>query len=105
MEFGIEKNAMLAMNSGKRCMTGGVELPNQVVIRMLGAKKTYKYLEIVEADTIKQGGAIKKRVSQQNQKITRDKTLLQEPRHRDKYLGCFPRKIRGTIVEVNQIRT
>ena len=54
MEFGIEKCAMLVMKSGKRYMTKGVQLPNQAVIRMLGEKETYKYLEILEADTIKQ---------------------------------------------------
>ena len=42
-----------------------------------------------------------KRVSQKNQKITRDKILLQEPCQRDKYLGCPPRKILGTILEVD----
>ena len=35
MEFDIEKCAMLVMKSGKRHMTEGVELPNQVVIRTL----------------------------------------------------------------------
>ena len=36
IEFGIEKSAMPVMKSGKRHVTEGVELPNQVVIRMLG---------------------------------------------------------------------
>ena len=54
MEFGIEKYAMPVMKSGKRHMTEGVELPNQVVIRTLGEKETYKYLGILKADTIKQ---------------------------------------------------
>ena len=40
MEFGIEKFAVLVMKSGKRHMTEGVELPNQIVI---GEKETYKY--------------------------------------------------------------
>ena len=53
IEFGIEKCAMLVMKSGKRHMAEGVELPNQVVIRTLGEKETYKYLGILEADTIK----------------------------------------------------
>ena len=35
-------------------MTGGMELPNQDKIRMLGEKKMYKYLAILETDTIKQ---------------------------------------------------
>ena len=42
------------MKSGKRHMSEGVELPNQVVIRTLGEKDTYKYLGILEADTIEQ---------------------------------------------------
>ena len=32
-----------------------MELPNQDKIRMLGEKETYKYLGILEADTIKKG--------------------------------------------------
>ena len=54
MEFGIEKCAMLVMKSGKRHMTEGVELLNQVIIRTLGKKETYTYLEILEADIRKQ---------------------------------------------------
>ena len=54
MEFGMEKCAILVMKSGKRLITEGIELPNQVVIRTLGEKETYKYLGILEADTIKQ---------------------------------------------------
>ena len=54
MEFGIEKCAMLVMKSGKRYLTDGIESPNQDEIRTLGEKETYKYLGILEADTIKQ---------------------------------------------------
>ena len=54
MEFGIEKCAMLVMKSGKRHMTDGMELPNHDKIRTLGENETYKYLGILEADTIKQ---------------------------------------------------
>ena len=53
MEFGIEKCAMLLMRSRKRHITEGFQLPNQV-IRTLGEKETFKYLVILEADTIKQ---------------------------------------------------
>ena len=35
-------------------MTEGIELPNQEKIRTLGPKETYKYLEILEVDIIKQ---------------------------------------------------
>ena len=52
MEFGIKKCVKRGMKSGKRHMTEGVELPNQVLIRTLKEKETYKYLGNLEADTI-----------------------------------------------------
>ena len=45
---------MLVMKSGKRHLTDGMELPNKDKIRTLGEEETYKYLSILEADTIKQ---------------------------------------------------
>ena len=54
MEFGIEKCAVLVMKSSKWHMTDGMELPNQDKIRTLRENETYKYLGILEADTIKQ---------------------------------------------------
>ena len=54
MEFGIEKCVMLIMKSGKQHIMEKIELPIQEKIRMLGNKKTYKYLEISEANSIKQ---------------------------------------------------
>ena len=54
MKFGIEKCALLVMKSGKRHLTDGIELPNQVKIRPLAENETYIYLGILEADTIKQ---------------------------------------------------
>ena len=53
MEFSIEKYTMLVMKSGKWRITG-IELPNQVVIKRLREKGTYKYFGILEANTIKQ---------------------------------------------------
>ena len=53
MEFGTETCAMLVMESVKRHLTDGMELPNQK-IRTRGDKETYKYLGILEADTVKQ---------------------------------------------------
>ena len=54
MEFGKEKCAMLVMKNGKRHMTDGMELPNHDKIIALGENEIYKYLGILEADTIKQ---------------------------------------------------
>ena len=45
---------MLVMKSGKQHLADGTELPNEDMIGTLGKKKTYKYLDILEADTIKQ---------------------------------------------------
>ena len=54
MEFGIEKCAMPVMKSGRRHLTDGMELPNRDKIRKVGEKETYKYMGILEANTIKQ---------------------------------------------------
>ena len=54
MEFSIEKCAMPVMKSSKRHLTDGMELPNQDKIRTIGENETYKYLDILEADIIKQ---------------------------------------------------
>ena len=53
IEFSIEKCAVLVMKSSKRYLTDGMELPNQDKIRTLAENETYKYLGILEADTIK----------------------------------------------------
>ena len=51
---------------------------NQEKIRTLGEKETYKYLGILETDTIKQvemkEKKIKKRIYQENEKTTRNQT-------------------------------
>ena len=65
MEFGREKCVMRIMKSRKRQRSEGLELTNQEEIRTLWEKETYKYLGILEADTIK---------PQEN-----EKTTLQEP--------------------------
>ena len=42
------------MKSGKRHITDEMKLPNEDKIRTLGENETYKYLGIMEVDTIKQ---------------------------------------------------
>ena len=54
MEFCIEKCAMLVMKSGKQHLMDRMELPNKGKIRTPGEKETYKYLGILETNTIKQ---------------------------------------------------
>ena len=74
MEFGIEKCAMLVMKSGKRHITDGMELPNQNKIRTVREKETYKYLGILEADTIKQ---VKMKDKIQKEYLRRNRKLLE----------------------------
>ena len=74
MEFGIEKCAMLVIQSGKRHLTDGFELPNQDKIRTLGENETYKYLGILEADAIKQK-QMKDKI--QNEYLRRTRKLLE----------------------------
>ena len=65
---------MLVMKSGKRHLTDGMELPNQNKIRTLGEKETYKYLGILEADTIKHA-KIKDKI--QKEYLRRTRKLLE----------------------------
>ena len=70
MGFGIEKCALLVVKSDKRHMTDGIELPNHDEIRTLGENETYKYLGILEADTIKQV-EMKDKIRKEYQRRTR----------------------------------
>ena len=54
MELCIKKCIMLVIKCGKRHVTDGMERPNKDNIRTRRENKTYKYLGILEADTIKQ---------------------------------------------------
>ena len=97
---------MLVMKSGKRYMTDGKELPNHDTIRTLEENETYKYLGILEADTIKQvqmKDTIRKEYLRRMNKTTRDKTLRQKPHQRNKYLGCAPCQIFGTVSQAKQM--
>ena len=76
MEFGIERCAMLVRKSGIRHLTDGMELSNQEKIRKLGEKETYKYLGILEADTIKQE-KMKKKKKIKKEYLKRTRKLLE----------------------------
>ena len=73
MEFGIEQCAMLVMKSGQRHRTDRMEQPNQDKIRTLAENETYKYLRILEADTIKQ---VETRDKIQKEYLRRTRKLL-----------------------------
>ena len=93
MEYGIEKCAVLVMKSGKRHLTDGIELPNQDKIRTQAENETYKYLGILEADTIKQvemKKEIKNNISGELGNYSRQSSL-EETLSKNKYLGCTSR--------------
>ena len=74
MEFGIEKCVMLVMTSGKRQLTDGMELTNQDKIKTLAENEAYKYLLILEADTIKQ---VEMKEKVQKEYLRRTRKLLE----------------------------
>ena len=84
------------------------KLPNQEKIRTLGEKETYKYLGILKVDTInlvEMKEKIKKPETQENEKTTRNQTILQEAHKQNKHLGYPRRKILRNILEVDDGRT
>ena len=54
MEFGMEKCAIRVIKGGKQHLTDGMEQPNLDKIRMLEENETYRYVGILESDTIRQ---------------------------------------------------
>ena len=73
MEFSREKLAM------KRLMADGMKLPNQEIIRTLEEKDTYKYLGILESDTIKQvemGKNYKRSISGERESYSKSNYIL-----------------------------
>ena len=80
---------MQIIRCGKRHLTEGIDLTNQEKIRTHGEKGTYKFLGILEADTIKEVGVKKyKGISQESEKTVRDQIKEQKSHLRDKRLGC-----------------
>ena len=74
----------------KRHLTDRMELPK---FRTLGEKQTYKYLGVLEADTIKQVGVqdkIQKEYLRWTRKLPETKLCSRNHNQRNKYLGCTP---------------
>ena len=92
-------------------MTEGMELPNQDKFRTLAENKTYKYLSILEADTMnkwKWKTKFKKNISGELKKLLETKlssrNLIEEINTcavlRVRYLGLF---LKGTSDELKQM--
>ena len=74
MEFGIEKCTILVMKSGQRHRTEWIDQSNQKKIRTLGENDAYKYLRILEADTMKQ---VQMKEKLQKEHLRRTRKLLE----------------------------
>ena len=53
MQFGTSKCAMLKMKRGKIMQSDGIELPNGETIKSLENEKRYKYLGVLQFDSVK----------------------------------------------------
>ena len=101
MELDMEKCAILIVKDGKRESAEGIILPNQESIRMREEKESYKYLGILEADTIKQAEMkekIWKEDLRQTGRLFKNKLCCRNLMKRDKHLGSLRCKILGTIL-------
>ena len=65
----------------------GIELPNQENIRKFGEKKTYNYLRILKADSIKQEEMKEKIINEYLRRTTGNQTIKQKSHQTDKRLG------------------
>ena len=99
MKFSLEKCAMQKMGSRKREMTEGIEYQIKKKIKTLGEKETFEIPENIRSGhhQICREETRFKRVSKENEKTTRNKTILQKSHQKDKHLDCFPYNILGTI--------
>ena len=82
------------MKSGKQHLTDGMQLPNQDKIRTIAENETYKYLGILEADTIKQvemKDRIQKEYLRRTIKLLEIKLSSRNLIKGKKILGCTPR--------------
>ena len=94
------------MRPGKRHMTEGIELPKQEKLRMLREKETYKYLGILEADTLKlmeiKEKKLRKSISGKRGNYSKPNYIVEiSSNQRDKRLGCPNCLILGGIFKVD----
>ena len=71
VKFGQEKFAKVIMKSDKKQMTERIEVPNKKKIGLHEEKEIYKYLGILETDTIKQAYIREKKIKKEFLRRTR----------------------------------
>ena len=91
------------MKSGKREITEGIDIRTQESIRTLGEKENYKYLGILEANTIKK---VKMREKLRKEYIRWIRKLLKINHCSRKLItDSFYRKIHRTILKMDKVGT
>ena len=102
LKLGTEKCVIQIMMSRKRHITELIELPNQEKIRTLREK----YMEILEAVTIKQAEMKEKKTNTSGERGNYSKPNYQaEISSKGSYHGFLPRKILGIILKVGERKT
>ena len=93
------------MKSGKRETTEGIELLNQEIIRTFGEKENFKYLGILEVDTIKHIWKKKNSASKEQENFSKQSSAVELSKKKKNLFGNSPCKIRKTILEIGERRT
>ena len=98
----LKKCARLIMKNGKCETKERIELLNQKSIKTFGVKENYKHLGILEKIQSNKQRWKKRMTTKKNEKNSAYQTLLQKFHQRNKYMGCHPFKIVGTILKMNK---
>ena len=98
----LEKCAMLTMKSGKREIMEGIEVSNQEWIRILGEGVSYKYLGILEVDTIKHSTIREKIIKSTLEKTSQNPALQQKSFQKNKHLGSSSYKIARILLKIKE---
>ena len=107
MKFSMENSDILIM-SRKKQITEAIEPPNEARTRTPGGKGKLEVLSNVRDrrhKTIRYERQNNKRVSQKNEKTSRNQALQQKSFESDRYLSVFTCTILATILEMDEGRT
>ena len=97
----------LAYNEKQKTTNDGRNRTTKSRKNLNALRKRNKYLGILGADTIKHAEMkekfFKKNISGERENYSKP-NYMAESHQRNKYLGCPPRKIHGTILKVNELQ-
>ena len=90
------------MKRGKRHLSEGMELPSPDKIKTLGEKEAYKYLGILEANTIKQVEVKDKTMKEYPRRTRKILQIKLSSRNLIKVINTWTRWIFGTLLNVDR---